>query len=250
MARFVDFHCHLDLYRDHVHALRACEEEQIYTLSVTTTPKAWPRNRDLTRDTRYVRAALGLHPQLVGEREDELELWERFAGDARYIGEVGLDANRDHRSSLEAQQRVFERVVSVCEEQGGKVLSVHSVRAAGMVLDTLESLLARDRGKVILHWFSGNSSELNRAIDLGCYFSINRSMTGSARGREIIAMLPEHVLLTETDGPFTTVEDRPAFPTDVVHTVAEISRIRGENEGHTATVIWDNAKRLLQGSPE
>lgn len=248
MARFVDFHCHLDLYRDHLQALRACEEEQIYTLSVTTTPKAWPRNRDLTRDTRYVRAALGLHPQLVREREDELVLWEQFAGDARYIGEVGLDANRDHRSSLEAQQRVFERIVSVCEEQGGKVLSVHSVRAAGMVLDMLESLLTRDRGKVILHWFSGSSSELRRGVDLGCFFSINRSMTESTRGRQIIALLPEDVLLTETDGPFTTVEDRPAFPTDVAQTVAEISRIRGEDGGHTAAVIWSNAERLLQAS--
>lgn len=250
MARLVDFHCHLDLYRDHLHALRACEEEQVYTLSVTTTPKAWPRNRDLTRDTRYIRAALGLHPQLVGEREAELGLWERFAGDARYIGEVGLDANRDHRSSLEAQQRVFERVVSVCEEQGGKILSVHSVRAAGMVLDMLDSLLTRERGKVILHWFSGTSSELSRAIDLGCYFSVNRNMTMSTRGRQIIAMLPEHVLLTETDGPFATVDERPAFPTDVAGTVAEISRIRGTEEGYTAAVIWGNAKRLLQDSGE
>ena len=64
----VDFHCHLDLYPDHVGAIAKAEASSIYTVAVTTTPKAWPRNRELTLKTRYVRAALGLHPQLVAMR--------------------------------------------------------------------------------------------------------------------------------------------------------------------------------------
>lgn len=62
----VDFHCHLDLYPDLEDAIAKAEAARIYTLTVTTTPKAWPRNYELTRHTRYVRAALGLHPQLIG----------------------------------------------------------------------------------------------------------------------------------------------------------------------------------------
>ena len=60
----VDFHCHLDLYPDLQAAIAKAEAARIYTLTVTTTPKAWPRNHELTRGKRYVRAALGLHPQL------------------------------------------------------------------------------------------------------------------------------------------------------------------------------------------
>ena len=67
-ASGVDFHCHLDLYPDHAAAIAQAEAAGIYTLTVTTTPKAWPRNRELTEGTRYVHAALGLHPQLVAER--------------------------------------------------------------------------------------------------------------------------------------------------------------------------------------
>jgi TatD DNase family protein len=58
----VDFHCHLDLYPDHEAAIARAEAARIYTLTVTTTPKAWSRNHELTRHTRFVRAALGLAP--------------------------------------------------------------------------------------------------------------------------------------------------------------------------------------------
>jgi TatD related DNase len=78
LASGVDFHCHLDLYPDHAAAIAQAEAAGVYTLTVTTTPKAWPRNRELTDGTRYVRAALGLHPQLVAERAGELPLWERY----------------------------------------------------------------------------------------------------------------------------------------------------------------------------
>src|SRR5579863_615495 len=61
----VDFHCHLDLYPDHAAAVAECERAGVFTLTVTTTPKAWPRNHQLATATRHVRAALGLHPQLA-----------------------------------------------------------------------------------------------------------------------------------------------------------------------------------------
>ena len=91
-AALVDFHCHLDLFPDPVSAVRDAEAAGIYTLTVTTTPKAWPRNHDLTQKTKYVRAALGLHPQLIAERSAEINLWEEYLPQTRYIGEVGLDA--------------------------------------------------------------------------------------------------------------------------------------------------------------
>src|SRR3954465_7939031 len=101
----VDFHCHLDLYPDHEAAIARAEAARIYTLTVTTTPRAWTRNYELTRGTRYVRAALGLHPQLVAERAGELPLWEQHLPETRYVGEVGLDAGPRFYKSLETQKQ-------------------------------------------------------------------------------------------------------------------------------------------------
>ncbi|KQN16120.1 Qat anti-phage system TatD family nuclease QatD [Sphingomonas sp. Leaf28] len=246
--RGVDFHCHLDLFPDHEAAIERAEKASIYTLTVTTTPRAWLRNHSLTRDRRFVRAALGLHPQLVGERENELALWEHHLPETRYVGEVGLDAGPRFYKTLDAQKRVFRRVLECCADAGDKVLTVHSVRAATPVLDMIETFLPSGRGKVVLHWFTGSRSEARRALELGCYFSVNAAMAAKDRGRELIGTLPSDRVLTETDGPFTQGEDGPAQPNDVRSVVAAIARIRDVPE-HIAHQDMIAALRTLVARP-
>lgn len=175
-AGLVDFHCHLDLYPDLAAAMAECERLGIYTLTVTTTPKAWPRNQELAAGNHHVRVALGLHPQLVAARLNELALWEEYLPQARYVGEVGLDAGPRFYRSLGQQKLVFERVLKLCAKAGGKILTVHSVRTVSAVLDMIETNLPPMRGRAVLHWFTGSRAEARRAVELGCYFSINGEM--------------------------------------------------------------------------
>lgn len=242
----VDFHCHLDLYPDHEAAIARAEAARVYTLSVTTTPKAWPRNRELTRGTRYVRAALGMHPQLVAERVDELQLWERHLPETRYVGEVGLDAGPRFYKSLELQKQVFRTILERCGETGGKILSVHSVRCVPVVLDMIERYLPRGRGAVVLHWFTGSKSEARRAAALGCYFSLNAEMIRSDRGRTLIESLPMDHILTETDGPFTRINERPAEPRDIPGTTETLARLRNVTADEIAKAVLANLQALLR----
>lgn len=244
-GRGVDFHCHLDLYPDPAAEIAAAEAAQIYTLTVTTTPKAWPKNLEFVRGCRFVRVALGLHPQLVEERAAELSLWERYLGDAKYVGEVGLDAGPRFHRSLELQKRVFQRVLQCCAEAGSKVLTVHSVRAQAAVLDLIETHLPADRGRIVLHWFTGSRSQARRASELGCYFSVNLEMTSNERGRALLANLPAERLLTETDGPFTQLENRPSRPADVARLLDSLARLRGMSVAETEALIRRNLHTLL-----
>ena len=174
-----------------------------------------------------MRAALGLHPQLVSERADELQLWEQYLPNARYVGEVGLDASPRFYKSFDLQKRVFERVLRACAGRGEKILTLHSVRAVGAVLDMLEMYLPPTKGKVVLHWFTGTKAEAQRACDLGCYFSINGEMLKNDRHRKTVASLPLDRLITETDGPFTRSHSQePARPKDVRETVQELAHVR------------------------
>lgn len=241
----VDFHCHLDLYPDHEAAIARAEAARIYTLTVTTTPKAWARNHQLTRHTRFVRAALGLHPQLVAERAGELPLWERHLPETRYVGEVGLDAGPRFYKSLDTQKHVFRSVLERCAEAGGKILTVHSVRSVPAVLEMVERYLPADRGTVVLHWFTGSKSEARRAAALGCYFSVNAEMTRTDRGRALITDLPLDRLLTETDGPFTQINDRPSEPADVKTTIGDIAGVRNLPVGTIAAAVRSNLCSLL-----
>jgi TatD DNase family protein len=242
----VDLHVHLDLYEDHAKLIAECDRAEVATLAVTTTPKAWRRNRELAQGSRHVRVALGLHPQLVAERAGELALFEHLLPEARYVGEVGLDAGPRFYRSFPEQERVFERVLRLCAEQGGKILTVHSVRAVGKVLGHIERQLPPSRGRVVLHWFTGTASEARRAIDLGCYFSINAEMLRSPKHRELVGKLPVDRLLTETDGPFVERDGRPARPSDVASTVADIAALRGVPVGEMAQVVIRNLGALAR----
>ncbi|CUJ59067.1 TatD family deoxyribonuclease [Streptomyces cavourensis] len=225
-ARWVDFHCHLDLYPDHAQLIAECDREGVATLTVTTTPKAWSQNREMAAGANHVRVALGLHPQLVSEREQELGLFEKLLPEARYVGEIGLDAGPRFYRSFEAQERVFERILRMCAEQGNKVLTIHSVRTVAKVLQHLEKAFPTDRGQVVLHWFTGSAAEARRAVEHGCYFSINSEMLKSAKNRELVEKLPVDRLLTETDGPFVLASGAAVRPIAVSNTVAQLAELR------------------------
>lgn len=244
-APLVDFHCHLDLYPDLAAAVRRSEEQGVFTLAVTTTPRAWAHNDALTAPTRHVRAALGLHPQLVAKHANELALFEALLPRTRYVGEIGLDAGPRFYRSLEQQKLVFERIIQLCAEARDKIISVHSVRTIKAVLDTLERNMPPAHGRVVLHWFTGSAAEARRAVELGCYFSINGEMLADSKRRDLVRSLPLERLLTETDGPFTLVGGRPSEPSDVHITVDGLARLLSCSVESMRTRIASNLRDLL-----
>lgn len=246
MTNLVDFHCHLDLYPDHLAQVERCEREGIFTLAVTTTPKAWARNNEVASRTRHVRAGLGLHPQVVSERAHEIALWEELLPLTRYVGEVGLDAGPKFYGSFEKQKSIFDRILTCCARGGGKILSIHSVRCTTTVLDMIEATLPPPRGQVVLHWFSGTAAEARRAADLGCYFSINAEMLLNARRSSLVEKLPRDRLLTETDGPFTEVNGKPSRPSDVGATVAKLADVLKISKEECAQCILANLGRVVK----
>ncbi|MEQ1516445.1 MAG: Qat anti-phage system TatD family nuclease QatD [Usitatibacteraceae bacterium] len=241
----VDFHCHLDLYPDHAAAVERCERDGVFTLTVTTTPKAWPRNHELASATRHVRAALGLHPQLVADRAHEIGLWEELLPRTRYVGEVGLDAGPRFYKSLDKQKEIFARVLSLCAAAGNKIVTTHSVRATKAVLDMIEQHMPPDRGRVVLHWFTGTAAEAKRATDLGCYFSVNAEMLANDKRAEITKKLPLDRVLTETDGPFTQTAGRSTISSDVWIAVEGLARLHRMQTADISAVIMRNLKNLL-----
>lgn len=242
---WVDFHCHLDLYPDHREIINECDLHRVATLTVTTTPKAWSRNRELAANSKLVRVALGLHPQLVSDRAHEYPLFEKYLSEARYVGEIGLDAGPRFYQSMPLQEKILASILRACVEQGGKILSIHSVRAVAKVLAALEDSKFPDCGKAVLHWFTGSMSEMNRAVELGCYFSVNREMLRSDRHRQLVASMPPDRILTETDGPFVEHGGRPIRPSDVDGTVKQLSEATKTDFELVKKSVVNNLRVLL-----
>lgn len=195
-------HCHLDLMSSMQEIASKASKNNLNILAMTTTPKAYIKEVSLLRDYSNIRVALGLHPQLIKERYLELSIVEKHIQSANYIGEIGLDFSREYYSSKEKQIEVFDKIIYWSTLFGNKIISIHSVKSDKSVIDILEKHACHKNNICILHWFSGSLSQLERAIKLGCFFSINLKMLDSSNGRSILRMLPIDRILLESDAPF------------------------------------------------
>lgn len=247
ISKLVDYHCHLDLYPNYQEMFGEPSSEDVITLAVTTTPKAWAKNKELAQHSRNVRVALGLHPQLVAERADEITLFENLLNEARFVGEVGLDAGPRFYHSYDLQKQIFIRILKACAVLGNRILSVHSVRATSEVLNLIEEHLPSDRGRVVLHWFNGSKSEADRAVKFGCYFSVNIEMLKKETRREVIYRLPLERILTESDGPFTTTSNHPSVPKDVTIVVSKLADLFSKRKIGMQDQIAANVEALEYG---
>lgn len=199
----IDTHVHLDLMENMQSLICDFCSSDIGIIAVGTTPKAFVRELQFCSGTKNIRVGLGFHPQLVMERSEEIYAFLSLMPKAQYIGEIGLDFNSAYTSSKDEQIKCFRAIVNSCMEQGHKVLSIHSVKAAGAVIDELERARTFQTCKCIFHWFTGNVSERKRAIENGALFSINPRMLRTKSGQETIKAIPEESILLETDAPFT-----------------------------------------------
>ena len=143
------------------------------------------------------------NPQLISSGYDDMSLFKALFEKSHYIGEVGLDFSKEYIQTKEVQVHVFRDIVKLCEQCGEKVVSVHSLKSANTVIEILREYRTQRSNKYIFHWFTGTIPQLEKAIELGCYFSINPSMLKTKSGLEIINTVPVERMLLETDAPFT-----------------------------------------------
>lgn len=240
-AEFIDAHFHLDLFKDPAPIIAECEARSILTIAVTNAPSVFFHTQRLASSTKLIRASVGLHPELVHSHAHELPDMLRLMSETRFIGEVGLDYCTTDETLRAKQRKVFEAILDRAASLGDRVLSIHSRRAAG---DVIKSVGTAFKGVAILHWFSGSSRELDRAIEAGFYFSVNPAMVQSKSGRTLIAGIPAERLLTETDGPFVEIKGTKLTPRSVQQAVNGVAEVWGASVESVARTIRDNLKRL------
>jgi TatD DNase family protein len=240
-----DFHCHVDLFPDPAALIAECDRNRIFTLAVTTTPRAWTQNRRWTERSRFVIPAIGLHPELADQRRAEIALVEDLMPETSFVGEIGLDGSPPHRNTLPIQKEVFSRALQSAQSLGARVLSIHSRRAGREVLASLAEHTTPQRVLPILHWFSDTVATAAEAARFGCYFSINHQMLSADAGRSLIKSMPANRLLTETDAPFTQIESRKCGPQDVVPMISQLAQLRNLPLEEMKRTVTANSERVL-----
>ena len=213
----IDFHCHLDLYTDPMKVFAEANRRKTEVLAVTTSPRAFVKTSQYFRGSDNVRVALGFHPELIKQRSLEKELFFEQMRSVQYLGEIGIDGSQRAKQSISEQMEFFDEVVHIAANNNrGMVLSIHSRGAVKEVLRILEKYTGEF--VPVLHWFTGSVKDTEKAIELGCWFSVNPNMCFTASGKNVISCIPLERMLPETDAPFTQKDGVPYMPWDTTVT--------------------------------
>ena len=221
---YMDAHMHFDLYKDIGTVIETIEKNKCYTIGMTNLPLLFNRYFEKYINLKYFRLPLGFHPELVCDYYDQLPLFLKNIDRTRYIGEIGLDFSRVNDKDKSIQSEIFKIIIDNCYDKKEKILSIHSRGAESEIIDILRGC----KSKVIMHWYSGNIVNLDRAIKEGFYFSINHQMLNTVSGKKRIATLPLDKILLESDAPFTAGQNKGynlTFAHEIYEYLAQSERV-------------------------
>ncbi len=240
----IDFHCHVDLYPEARDVYAGAVKRNVFTWLVTTSPKAFHATSHVLEKHESVMISPGLHPEIVADRFQELEMLLELIQNVAAVGEVGLDGSKRYSTSYAMQLRVFSDVVRKCHDVGGRAMSIHSRQAVSDVLATLKAFPSH--GIPILHWFTGTITELRNASAQGCWFSIGPAAFNSATGKALATKLPKDRVVPESDGPFAQFNNRTVMPWDFNITVRLLGEAWSMPENDVKLQLLNNTKTLLR----
>jgi TatD DNase family protein len=248
----VDTHCHLELCEppaaELVAAARHAGVRRMLAVGLDE-----PTNAEvlaLAAEHPEVRACVGRHPNSAAGFDDEAAaaIAEPAADDrVAAVGETGLDYYRD-AAPREDQRRAFEAQIEIARG-AGKPVVIHTRDALDDTLDVLRS--SAGGVTVVLHCFSGPPDSVTEAAERGWYCSFAGNLT-YPRAEELRAaarLVPDELLLVETDSPFLApqaVRGRPNQPANVVHTAEALAAVRGVSSEALEELVEENARRVFQ----
>lgn len=239
----LDTHCHIDLYPNPHSVLAEVAKQNITTVAVTNLPSHFVLGAPHVVAAKSVRLALGLHPLYVDKHTPaELKKFRELATTTSYIGEVGLDFSTEGRSTANTQRTHFRLVLEVISNRP-RFLTIHSRKAE---VEILELLAEFGIVNAVFHWYSGPETLIDKIVDAGHYFSINPAMIRSTKGRSVIESIPHTRILTETDGPYLRIGDRPATPSDVGLVLNYLSSVWMLPQRDVAELVQTNFYTILE----
>ena len=245
----IDTHAHLDAFEDSDKVLARARAAGVgRVVTVATSVSSAREALELCEREEGVFAALGVHPHEAGNAgaEEIAALRELLRHPkAIAVGETGLDFYRD-LAPRDRQADVFGAQRGLAAELGMPIV-VHTRAADDDTVAALRELPGDVR--VVLHCFS-SAALLEPALEYGWYVSFAGNVT-YPKARELrwaAARVPADRLLAETDSPYLApqpVRGQRNEPAHVVHTVATLADVRGNEPVALGERIEANAAQLF-----
>ena len=228
----LDLHAHVDT------TIEASELTALRAIVFAVTRSLDEAEKALTRSDRTTIWGVGCHPGLVGvQRAFDPMRFRALSKMTPYAGEIGLDGTS--RVSMDLQRQTLASALSVLQ-RNPRITSLHSYKATRELLSLIADF---PQPGLILHWWLGTESETNRAVELGCYFSVNRS---SIRRTELLGKIPLDRVLPETDHPFGNKGPGRRQPGEVGQVEATLAEVHGLSRAEMRRQTWRTLASIVR----
>ena len=179
--------------------------------------------------------AVGIHPnECSAAAPDDLTTIQSLLGHEKVVavGESGLDLYRT-RSDLASQRASLDAQAKMALE-AGLPLVLHLRDAFSEAPEALETWVLRGL-RAVVHCFTGGPKDLQPFVDWGFMVSFSGILTYPKADalREAAALVPDKLLLLETDAPWLTPQrwrgrtNEPAFVVDTARELAKVADLLG-----------------------
>ena len=158
---------------------------------------------ELAQKYPHVYAAVGLHPDEVGDlNEERFEYVKAQCQKEKVVavGEIGLDYYWDNESH-EVQKKWFIRQLELARELDLPVI-IHSRDAAADTLEIMQTYAQGLRG--VIHCFSYSKELAREYVKMGFHIGVGGVVTfkNGKKLKEIVEEIPLERILLETDCPY------------------------------------------------
>ena len=202
MSWIFDSHIHLsdlEYQSDMPQIIKSMEKLKIKTCCVSMDYETSQKTLEISKISNLILPFIGVHPEMAqNDISKTFELIEKNHEEISGIGEIGLDRtyiNSDDQ--WEKQIDVFKRQLELAEKFG-KPISVHSRKTLEEIFEILSSYSIK---QILLHWFDGRKSQLQKAMDLDYYVSFGPLLLYANDKQTLISKAERDKILIETDGP-------------------------------------------------
>ena len=158
------------------------------------------------------------------------------------MGEIGLDFFRLPEEGVEKykedQVRVFREQIEFAKDNNLPIM-IHCREAYRETLDILKEY---EGLTVDFHFFAGNKEILEEILSLGYYVSFTGVITFTKDYDELIEVVPEDRVMSETDCPYVTPvphRGKRNEPSYVIEVIKRIGEIKGKDMSNQ---LLQNAK--------
>lgn len=246
-------HAHYDdgaFDSDREELLHQCQEQGIEAIiNVSASLESVKSTYELAEQYDFIYAAVGIHPDEVGELNEESFRWLRDQCRREKVvavGEIGLDYYWD-KENHEKQKYWFRRQMNLARELELPVI-IHSREAAADTLELVrEAKLPPLRG--VIHCFSYSPEMAGEYLKLGYYIGIGGVVTfkNAKKLKEVAEQTPLDRILMETDCPYLAPEPNRGkrnSSLNLPYVAREIASLKGIEPEEVMAVTARNARNL------